>query len=97
MVKGQKVMVVMPAYNAARTLEQTLSEIPGDVVDEVLLVDDCSKDDTVAVAQKLGIPYVVHPKNRGYGGNQKTCYSEALKHDAEIIVMLHPDYQYTPS
>lgn len=96
MVKGQKVMVVMPAYNAARTLEKTLSEIPSDIVDEVLLVDDCSKDETVAVAQKLGIPYVVHPKNRGYGGNQKTCYTEALKRGAEIVVMLHPDYQYTP-
>lgn len=90
-------MVVMPAYNAARTLEQTLREIPVDVVDEILLVDDGSKDETVVVAQRLGIPYIVHPKNRGYGGNQKTCYAEALKRGAEIVVMLHPDYQYTPT
>lgn len=96
MIKGQKVMVVMPAYNAAKTLEQTISEIPGDVVDEILLVDDCSKDETVEVAKRLGIPYVVHSKNRGYGGNQKTCYTEALKRGADIVVMLHPDYQYTP-
>ncbi|WP_309697105.1 glycosyltransferase family 2 protein [Armatimonas sp.] len=96
MIKGQKVMVVMPAYNAAKTLEQTISEIPSDVVDEILLVDDCSKDETVEVAKRLGIPYVVHTKNRGYGGNQKTCYTEALKRGADIVVMLHPDYQYTP-
>ncbi|WP_395095167.1 glycosyltransferase family 2 protein [Armatimonas sp.] len=96
MIKGQKVMVVMPAYNAAKTLEQTISEIPSDVVDEILLVDDCSKDETIEVAKRLGIPYVVHTKNRGYGGNQKTCYTEALKRGADIVVMLHPDYQYTP-
>ena len=89
-------IVVLPAYNAGRTLEQTISEIPMGLVDEVLLVDDASGDDTVAVAERLGIPYVVHPENRGYGGNQKTCYTEALKRGADIVTMLHPDYQYSP-
>ena len=96
MVNGKRVMVVLPAYNAAKTLERTLSEIPSDVVDDLLLVDDASHDDTVALAGRLGIPCVVHPRNRGYGGNQKTCYTEALKRGADIIVMLHPDYQYSP-
>jgi glycosyltransferase involved in cell wall biosynthesis len=89
-------MVVLPAYNAGRTLEQTISEIPMHIVDDLLLVDDASGDDTVAVAQRLGIPYVVHSENRGYGANQKTCYSEALERGADIVTMLHPDYQYSP-
>ena len=89
-------MVVLPAYNAGRTLERTISEIPMDVVDDLLLVDDASGDDTVEVAKRLQIPFVVHPINRGYGGNQKTCYTEALKRGADIVIMLHPDYQYSP-
>lgn len=89
-------MVVLPAYNAAQTLEATLADVPPGVVDEFLLVDDASRDETVAVAARLGVPHVVHPKNRGYGGNQKTCYAEALGRGADVIVMLHPDYQYTP-
>jgi glycosyltransferase involved in cell wall biosynthesis len=89
-------MVVLPAYNAASTLERTIAEIPGEVVDDVLLVDDASRDTTVEVARRLGLAHVVHPSNRGYGGNQKTCYTEALRRGADIIVMLHPDYQYTP-
>lgn len=91
-----KVTVVMPAYNAERTLEKTYREIPFDIVDEVILVDDSSKDRTVEIARSLGIRTIVHPENRGYGGNQKTCYTEALKGDGNIIVMLHPDYQYDP-
>ena len=87
----------MPAYNAAGTLEQTYSEIPLEFVDEVILVDDASRDDTAAVAEKLGIHTIIHPQNRGYGGNQKTCYTEALRHGADVVVMLHPDYQYTPN
>jgi glycosyltransferase involved in cell wall biosynthesis len=97
MLNGQRVIVVMPAYNAALTLENTYKEIPHDVVDEVLLVDDASHDETVRVAQGLGIRCVVHPENRGYGANQKTCYAHALELDAQIVVMLHPDYQYPPS
>ncbi len=96
MVNGKRVMVVLPAYNAALTLERTVSEIPHGVVDEVLLVDDASRDATVALAHRMGLSVVVHPRNRGYGGNQKTCYTEALRRGAEIVVMLHPDYQYTP-
>jgi len=88
-------VVVLPAYNAAKTLEATVREIP-DVVDECILVDDHSSDDTAEVARRLGIVVEVHPKNRGYGGNQKTCYAKALAHGADVIVMLHPDYQYTP-
>jgi glycosyltransferase involved in cell wall biosynthesis len=95
-IEGKRVMVVLPAYNAGRTLEQTISEIPMHIVDDLLLVDDASGDDTVEVAERLGIPYVVHPENRGYGGNQKTCYTEALKRGADIVTMLHPDYQYSP-
>jgi glycosyltransferase involved in cell wall biosynthesis len=95
-IEGKRVMVVLPAYNAGRTLEQTISEIPMHIVDELLLVDDASGDDTVEVAERLGIPYVVHSENRGYGGNQKTCYTEALKRGADIVTMLHPDYQYSP-
>ncbi len=89
-------MVVLPAYNAGRTLERTIAEIPPGLVDDLLLVDDASGDDTVAVAQRLDIPFVVHPENRGYGGNQKTCYTEALRRGADIVIMLHPDYQYSP-
>jgi len=95
-INGKRVIVVLPAYNAGKTLERTISEIPSDVVDDLLLVDDASGDDTVEVAKRLGIPYVVHPINRGYGGNQKTCYTEALKRGADIVIMLHPDYQYSP-
>jgi glycosyltransferase involved in cell wall biosynthesis len=97
MVRGKKVVVVMPAYNAEKTLRQTLDEVPFDVVDEVVLVDDGSRDATVELAKALGIHRVIkHEKNRGYGGNQKTCYAEALKAGADVVVMLHPDYQYTP-
>lgn len=96
MINGKRVIVVLPAYNAGKTLERTIAEIPSDVVDDLLLVDDASGDDTVEVAKRLGIPYVVHSINRGYGGNQKTCYTEALKRGADIVIMLHPDYQYSP-
>ena len=97
MIHGKKIIVVMPAYNAAKTLEQTWSEIPRDIVDDVILTDDCSRDDTVQTARRLGITEVlVHPQNRGYGGNQKTCYNRALELGADIVIMLHPDYQYTP-
>lgn len=96
-IKGKKVVVVMPAYNAEPTLEKTYSEIPFDIVDEVILVDDKSKDNTAEKARALGIERViVHDVNKGYGGNQKTCYSEAIKAGADIVIMLHPDYQYTP-
>jgi len=97
MVRGKKVVVVMPAYNAEKTLERTYREIPFEFVDEVILVDDQSRDNTYDLAHKLGIHKVIrHEKNRGYGGNQKTCYQEALRSGADIVVMLHPDYQYTP-
>ena len=96
MLQGKKIAVVLPAYNAAATLERTYREIPQDLVDEVLLVDDASEDGTVSVAERLGVPTFIHSTNRGYGGNQKTCYREALKLDAEVFIMLHPDYQYTP-
>ncbi len=96
MITGLKVVVVLPAYHAGKTLEKTVAEIPRDLVDDVLLVDDASRDDTVAVARRLGIKTLVHEKNLGYGGNQKTCYREALKLGADIVVMLHPDYQYSP-
>lgn len=97
MIKGKKIVVVLPAYNAALTLQQTFSEIPFDIVDEVVLVDDNSKDDTVEVARALGIHHVIkHERNLGYGGNQKTCYDKALSLGADIVIMLHPDYQYTP-
>lgn len=92
--KKNKVIVVMPAYNAAKTLEKTYKDIPKRVVDRVILVDDVSKDETVEVSRHLGIKTIVHIQNKGYGGNQKTCYIEALKEGADIIVMLHPDYQY---
>ncbi|WP_298551972.1 glycosyltransferase family 2 protein [uncultured Parabacteroides sp.] len=97
MVNNQKVTVVLPAYNASQTLEQTYREIPLDIVDNVILVDDCSKDNTIEVAKRLGIQHVIrHDKNKGYGGNQKTCYNKALEIGSDIVVMLHPDYQYTP-
>jgi glycosyltransferase involved in cell wall biosynthesis len=97
MYNGKKVVVVMPAYNAEKTLRATYSEIPFDIVDEVILVDDASNDNTVDIANDLGIHYIVrHQKNLGYGGNQKTCYDKALSLNADIIIMLHPDYQYTP-
>lgn len=97
MIKGKKVVVVLPAYNASKTLEMTYQEIEFSIVDEVILVDDLSKDNTVEVGKKLGIKHIiVHEQNKGYGGNQKSCYNKALEIGADIIVMLHPDYQYTP-
>jgi glycosyltransferase involved in cell wall biosynthesis len=93
---GKQVTVVMPAYNAALTLERTLREIDRKLVDEIILVDDASRDNTAEVARRHGLRTIVHPKNRGYGGNQKTCYTEALRVGADIVAMLHPDYQYTP-
>lgn len=89
-----RIIAVMPAYNASSTLEATLRDIPPGAVDEIILVDDCSRDDTVAVAQKLGLTVIRHERNTGYGGNQKTCYREALLRGADIVVMIHPDYQY---
>ena len=94
MSPATKVIVVMPAYNAARTLERTYNDLPRDVVDHVILVDDVSRDETVEIAQRLGLKVIVHVQNRGYGGNQKTCYIEALRDGADVVVMLHPDYQY---
>ncbi len=97
MVEGKKVVVVLPAYNAAETLEKTYNEIPFDIVDEVILVDDCSTDNTAEVGKQLNIQYIIrHDSNKGYGGNQKTCYGKALELGADIVIMLHPDYQYTP-
>jgi glycosyltransferase involved in cell wall biosynthesis len=96
MINGKRVIVVMPAYRAAKTIEMTWRALPRHIVDRVLLVDDASTDETVAVAQRLGIEVHVHAKNMGYGANQKTCYNEALATDADIIVMVHPDYQYEP-
>ena len=97
MYLNKKVIVVLPAYNAGLTLKKTISEIPRDVVDEIVLVDDNSSDDTIAIAKEIGIQHIIiHEKNKGYGGNQKSCYRKALELDGDIIVMLHPDYQYTP-
>ena len=97
MIKSKKVVVVMPAYNASKTLEKTYAEIPFPMVDEVILVDDYGSDNTYELAKKLGINHVIrHQYNKGYGGNQKTCYNKALELNADIVVMLHPDYQYTP-
>ena len=97
MYKSQKVVVVMPAYNAALTLEKTYAEVPRDLVDEVILCDDASRDDTSALARQLGVDHVItHPVNKGYGGNQKSLYNKALEIGADIIIMVHPDYQYTP-
>jgi glycosyltransferase involved in cell wall biosynthesis len=92
-----KIVVVMPAYNAAQTLEQTWTDLPHHVIDRVILVDDASSDETVRVARELGLELFVHDRNYGYGANQKTCYAEALRTDAQVIVMVHPDYQYDPS
>jgi len=96
MLNGKKIIVVLPAYNAEKTIERTYREIPKDIVDEVILVDDHSHDKTAEAARKLNIPVITHAENLGYGGNQKTCYQEALKRGADIVVMLHPDYQYPP-
>lgn len=97
MLNGKRIVIVLPAYNAALTLERTYKEIPMDIVDEVVLVDDNSKDDTVRVGQALGIRHIIkHEVNKGYGGNQKSCYKKALDLGADIVIMLHPDYQYTP-
>jgi glycosyltransferase involved in cell wall biosynthesis len=96
MLNGKRVVVVMPAYNAEMTLRRTYDGIPKDIVDDVILTDDHSSDRTVSVARELGIKTFVHDRNLGYGGNQKTCYREALKLKADVIVMLHPDYQYPP-
>jgi glycosyltransferase involved in cell wall biosynthesis len=94
MLHGQKIVVIMPAYNAAKTLEKTYNDLPKNLVDEIILVDDSSSDNTVEIAKKLDLNVIVHEKNLGYGGNQKTCYRAALEADADIIVMIHPDYQY---
>lgn len=97
MIKNKKIVVVLPAYNASKTLEKTYNEIPFDIVDDVVLVDDNSTDDTLTIAKKLNIKEVIkHKENLGYGGNQKTCYSKAVEMGAEIVIMLHPDYQYEP-
>lgn len=96
MINGQRVVVVLPAYNAAATLGLTVSDLDRSVIDDVLLVDDASTDGTVAASRELGIETVVHPQNRGYGGNQKTCYRTALERGADIVVMVHPDHQYSP-
>jgi len=98
MINGKRIVVVMPAYNAEKTLEQTYREIPLDIVDVVILVDDHSRDNTSELAHSLGIAHVIrHDANRGYGGNQKTCYAKALEIGADIVIMVHPDYQYTPT
>ncbi len=96
MFHGKRIVVVMPAYNAGKTIEKTYREIPLDLVDEVVVTDDASHDDTVEIASRLGLRTLVHEVNRGYGANQKTCYAEALRLGADVVVMLHPDYQYTP-
>ncbi len=93
-VAGHRIVVVMPAYNAAQTLERTYADIPHDLVERIVLVDDVSRDDTVEIARRLGLDVIVHRQNRGYGGNQKTCYDAALEMGAEVVIMLHPDYQY---
>jgi glycosyltransferase involved in cell wall biosynthesis len=97
MINNKKIVVVLPAYNAALTLQKTYNEIPFDIVDDVVLVDDCSNDKTIEVGKEIGIKHIVrHEKNKGYGGNQKSCYDKALELGADIVIMLHPDYQYTP-
>ncbi len=97
MIRGKKITVVLPAYNAEKTLRMTFSEIPFDIVDDVILTDDKSSDNTISIAKDLGIKHIIpHSINQGYGANQKTCYNKALELDSEIIIMLHPDYQYTP-
>ena len=96
MILGKKLAVVMPAYNAGKTLRRTWEELPRDIIDEVILVDDASRDHTARIARELGIRTIVHRENRGYGGNQKTCYETALGLGADVVVMIHPDYQYSP-
>ena len=96
MLNGKRICVVMPAYNAEKTLKKTYDEIPKDIVDNVILTDDASTDETVKVSRELDIKTFVHTENKGYGGNQKTCYQAALESGADIVIMLHPDYQYTP-
>ena len=96
MLLGKRIVVVMPAYKAGRTLEATWRDLPHDIVDQVVVVDDASDDDTVAVARALGLDVILHPHNMGYGANQKTCYREAMARSADIVVMVHPDYQYDP-
>lgn len=97
MLNSKKIIVVLPAYNAAKTLEKTVSEIPFDLVDEIILTDDYSNDNTIEIAKKLGIQHIIaHDTNKGYGANQKSCYQKAFELNADIIIMLHPDYQYTP-
>ena len=96
MLNGKRICVVMPAYNAEKTLKKTYDEIPKDIVDNVILTDDASTDETVKVSRALDIKTFVHTENKGYGGNQKTCYQAALESGADIVIMLHPDYQYTP-
>ncbi|GAA5265589.1 MAG: glycosyltransferase family 2 protein [Acidiphilium sp.] len=96
MMAGQRIAVVLPAYNAAKTLARTIEDIDRDIVDDLILTDDASHDDTVSLARALGLHTIVHERNRGYGGNQKTCYQAALGRGADIVVMLHPDYQYSP-
>ena len=96
MINGKRVMVVLPAYNAEKTLMATYEDIPKDIVDDVILVDDGSRDNTAEISKKLGIKTIIHPSNKGYGANQKTCYREALKKNPDMIIMLHPDYQYSP-
>jgi glycosyltransferase involved in cell wall biosynthesis len=95
-LNGKRIVVVMPAFHAGRTLEATWRDLPHDIVDDVVVVDDASDDDTVAVARLLGLEVILHPQNMGYGANQKTCYAEALARRADIVVMVHPDYQYDP-
>ncbi len=96
MLNGKRIVVVMPAYHAGRTLAATWRDLPREVVDDIIVVDDASDDDTVAVARSLALDVILHPRNTGYGGNQKTCYREALARGADIVVMVHPDYQYDP-
>lgn len=97
MIYDKKIVVVLPAYNAEKTISKVLNEIPFDIVDEVILVDDFSTDDTIKIAEEFGVKIIIrHEKNKGYGANQKTCYNMAIQLDADIIIMLHPDYQYTP-
>lgn len=97
MYNNKKVVVVLPAYNAANTIEKTIAEVPVDIVDDIVLVDDMSSDNTIEVAKSIGIKHIIqHTENKGYGGNQKSCYHKALELNADIIIMLHPDYQYTP-
>ena len=96
MIGGSRIVVVMPAYHAEQTLRRTVADLPPDIIDDIILVDDASADATAAVARSLGLRTIVHQKNLGYGGNQKTCYREALQLGADIVIMLHPDYQYSP-